>query len=112
MDPGMRFHPVPIAGRIRGSFLPLAACFSPKSELTFPLVPRNPPMGPLSHVPGRGRRNSAAWSLPILATTLALAAMTALGQPPGKEKLYLDPLGVEPKPITADATVKVDYDIV
>ena len=39
-------------------------------------------------------------------------AAPVLGQPKEKEKLYLAPLRVEPRPIAQDASVKYDYDIV
>lgn len=43
---------------------------------------------------------------------LSASPFTALGQAPTKEKLYLDPLNVEPRPIAYDSSVKYDFDIV
>jgi len=47
-----------------------------------------------------------------LLVLLTVSLWPAVGQPQGKEKLYLDPLNVEPQPIAKDASVKYDYDIV
>ena len=47
--------------------------------------------------------------LPVVAALAALA-WPAAGQQ--KEKLYLDPLDIEPRPIAKDASVKYDFDIV
>src|SRR5262245_8319637 len=50
-----------------------------------------------------------AFAVPAF-TFLILAAAQTPAQ--DKEKLYLTPLNIEPRPIAKDATVKYDYDIV
>ena len=53
------------------------------------------------------------WRLLLLIPALlVVSAGFAPGQPPAKEKLYLDPLNIVPRPIATDDTVKLDYDIV
>jgi len=53
------------------------------------------------------------WRLLLLIPALLMVNEEfAPGQAPAKEKLYLDALNVEPRPIAADDTVKLDYDIV
>ncbi len=53
------------------------------------------------------------WRLLLLIPALLMVNEEfAPGQAPAKEKRYLDALNVEPRPIAADDTVKLDYDIV
>jgi hypothetical protein len=55
-------------------------------------------------------RNSRLLTATVL-LLLCFAAWPAAGQQ-NKEKLYLDPLNVEPQPIAKDATVRYDFDVV
>src|SRR5688500_13466859 len=59
----------------------------------------------------RFARRIPSWR-PLL-VALALFAVSH-GQTPGqqKEKLYLDPLDIEPRPIAKDNSVKYDFDVV
>ena len=48
----------------------------------------------------------------VLLVPLAVSPCPALGQQPGKDKLFPGPLNIEPKPIAKDGSVKYDFDIV
>jgi hypothetical protein len=64
------------------------------------------------------KRLSARWLLLVGALAIALAVSLSLTQHPAagreaaKERLYLGPINVTPPPLTADKSVKYDYDIV
>ncbi|MGH7222225.1 MAG: hypothetical protein ACRELF_03275, partial [Gemmataceae bacterium] len=57
------------------------------------------------------RSSSRCWFLTLGALTIALPAGLGLAQKP-KERLYLDPINVNPPLLAADKSVKYDYDIV
>ena len=64
-----------------------------------------------------GRGPQPGWGLYqhrllCIAALFIVAAQLAFGQAPAKQKLYLEALNVEPRPIGTDPTVKLDYDIV
>jgi hydrazine synthase alpha subunit-like protein len=66
------------------------------------LASRRPHRGPTRHTR----------LLLLIPALLTVGVELVLGQAAGKQKLYLDPLSVDPRPIASDATVKLDYDIV
>src|SRR2546427_7360783 len=47
-----------------------------------------------------------------LVVLAGLTTLAAVAQPEEKPRLILDPINVQPPPITTDKTVKIDYDIV
>ena len=68
-------------------------------------------MTPASRAARRDRKHH--WRLLLVIPALLMVSSGfAPGAPPAKQKLYLDPLNVEPRPIANDDTVKYDYDIV